>query len=669
MNYDVLHNFISPVTGRVPLIKDYILIGGSDNFSIMSPKLIDMQLDIIDIRHDFDNLAASSFIVGFPNTQLPNSQVLSSLDNGFMYNTDGIVSTTNNFPLPDLTYKNIWIGDANNRPQPNPIITIDNLPTLGTASIIVPNPLDPTTPITISGGKIWHGTDSNRPEESTALLVVEGDVALLNFRFLSANFIMGGSSLPLKTVMPRSQFIQDLPNGLLKRADSTSILRPNYIQVAEPGVDYLPGISQPPLPDISNFLLYSNNKVYQCPITYLEDPGGNGIFNFDGGTIKALNFAAKRHNGQDASVTVEGNAYISETIGARRIILYDSKEIAHRREDGVMLEGPAPLAIGTMLKWIMPSAISTEGQILQDIGANIGGGRLLGFVNMLPDGLTNTLLAQGEVGGKKTFVNATLTQNKIWVGDATNKPVETDLNFAPNDATYILKTANANLNQAQALDILGTGMAKIVAGGAFAIAIPDEDYATKATLEQIKAETEAFKNEAAASAEEAAASATEAAASATEASASAIEATAAAAEATGAAAAAGASATAAGLSATGAGISALAAAASALSAGSSSSSASSSASDAASSASNAANSATNSASSATQAHDYLNILLTTGITLQGDITGSGGLSSPITTTFIQNPVFHGNGSLTLPTGNVSQRPSSLIPGMIRLNTL
>lgn len=463
MNYDVLHNFISPVTGRVPLIKDYILIGGSNNFSIMSPKLIDMQLDIIDIRHDFDNLAASSFIIGFPNTQLPNSQVLSSLDNGFMYNTDGIVSITNNFPLPNLTYENIWIGDINNNPVASTTILQKNLPNLGTASINVPNPLDPTNPIVISGGKIWHGTDSNRPEESTALLVVEGDVALLNFRFLSANFIMGGSSLPLKTVMPRSQFIQDLPNGLLKRADSTSILRPNYIQVAEPGMDYLPGISQPPLPDISNFLLYSNNKVYQCPITYLEDPGGNGIFNFDGGTIKALNFAAKRYNGQDASVTVEGNAYISETIGARRIILYDSKELAHRREDGVMLEGPAPLAIGTMLKWIMPSAISTEGQILQDIGANIGGGRLLRFVNMLPDGLTNTLLAQGEVGGKKVFVNATLTQNKIWVGDAQNKPVETDLNFAPNDASYILKTPNNNLNSAQALSELAGGILKSAA--------------------------------------------------------------------------------------------------------------------------------------------------------------------------------------------------------------
>jgi hypothetical protein len=116
MNYDVLHNFISPVTGRVPLIKDYILIGGSDNFSIMSPKLIDMQLDIIDIRHDFDTLAASSFIVGFPNEQLPNSQVLNSLADGFMFNTSGIVSTTNNIPLPSLTYNKIWVGDAQNKP-------------------------------------------------------------------------------------------------------------------------------------------------------------------------------------------------------------------------------------------------------------------------------------------------------------------------------------------------------------------------------------------------------------------------------------------------------------------------------------------------------------------------------------------------------------------------
>jgi len=126
MNYDVLYNFISPVTGRVPLIKDYILIGGNDNFSIMSPTLIDIQLDIIDIRHDFDNLAASSFIIGFPNAQLPNSQVLNSLADGFMFNTGGIVSTTNNIPLPSLLYNNIWVGDVDNVATPTPYIIAQN---------------------------------------------------------------------------------------------------------------------------------------------------------------------------------------------------------------------------------------------------------------------------------------------------------------------------------------------------------------------------------------------------------------------------------------------------------------------------------------------------------------------------------------------------------------
>ena len=146
----------------------------------------------------------------------------------------------------------------------------------------------------------------------------------------------------------------------------------------------------------------------------------------------------------------------------------------------------------------------------------------------------------------------------------------------------------------------------------------------------------------------------EAAASAEEATAAATEATAAAGEATGAAAEAS-------LSATGAGVSALAAAASALAAGGSASSASSSASD-------ASDSADNASSSATEAQNYLNTLLTTGITLQGDISGSGVLSSPITTSFIPNPVFHGNGSMTMPFGNTTQRPSALTPGMIRFNT-
>jgi hypothetical protein len=281
------------------------------------------------------------------------------------------------------------------------------------------------------------------------------------------------------------------------------------------------------------------------------------------------------------------------------------------------------------------------------------------------------------------FQAGSLTKNTIWtlpLQDGKNGQILStngsgSLSFmdngggkAPDDATYVIKTASDALINAQVISDLGLGMAKIVAGGAFAIAIADEDYATKETLEQIKAETEEFKNQAATSAEEASTSATEASASATEASASATEATASAAEATGAAAeATGAAAEATG-AAGDAGVSAVAAALSALSAGSSSSSASSSASDASSSASSAHDSAVSSAGSASLSSQYLNQLLNTGITLTGDVLGSGPLKDPITLIFKENPIFLGHQSMTIPVGTTAERPANPVIGMIRLNT-
>jgi hypothetical protein len=282
-----------------------------------------------------------------------------------------------------------------------------------------------------------------------------------------------------------------------------------------------------------------------------------------------------------------------------------------------------------------------------------------------------------------------LTEGRVWQGDATNRPVEVQLNLAPTDATYIIKTPNVNLPEAQVLEELGIGMAKIVAGGAFAIAIAGEDYATTEQLEEIKQQCQEYAEQAATSAEEAATSAEEAvvsaeeaAASAAEAAASALEATAAAAEATAAAAEATEAAAEASGSAVAATASAVAAAASALAAGISAGSASSSASDAQQSANSAANSSSNAAASASnanisadnaansanEAQAYLNTLLNTGLTLQGDVSGGGLLSMPIVTTFKPNPVFTGNSSMTMPAGNSMQRPNALIPGMIRFNT-
>ena len=242
-----------------------------------------------------------------------------------------------------------------------------------------------------------------------------------------------------------------------------------------------------------------------------------------------------------------------------------------------------------------------------------------------------------------------LSEGTVWQGDANNRPVEVTIAIAPIDARYILQQPDSSLTHAQSLNqLIGLDpkILKATADGTIEVAIPDQDYATKETLERLAAEAQTSADEAAVSAEEATGAATEATGAAT--------------EATGAAATASGAATAAGASALGAGASAIAAG---LSAGS----ASSSASDASSSAASAATSATNAAGSAESAANSLNTLLTTGITLQGAIYGSGGLLNPIPTNFSNNPVLPGSGSMIIPKGGVSQRPATPIAGMVRYN--
>jgi hypothetical protein len=123
---DVLYNFISPVTGRLPLTENYIFLGGRQGFSVMSPKLIDIELDLININHVLGDLSTTAFILGAPNPKLPLSQDLSSLDNGFMFNTGGTISTTNNLPLPSLPYNNIWVGNINDVAVPTPYVVSQN---------------------------------------------------------------------------------------------------------------------------------------------------------------------------------------------------------------------------------------------------------------------------------------------------------------------------------------------------------------------------------------------------------------------------------------------------------------------------------------------------------------------------------------------------------------
>ena len=230
------------------------------------------------------------------------------------------------------------------------------------------------------------------------------------------------------------------------------------------------------------------------------------------------------------------------------------------------------------------------------------------------------------------FQAGDLTASTTWtlpLKDGTNGQVlttdgQTILSFtsitdqcAPNDANYILQTPNELLPNAQALSqLLGGILKSSPITGVISIAIPDIDYATVATLEELAAEASISAKEASISAKEASASATEASISAAESSISAIEATGAAAEATGAAAEATIAATTAGISATESATAATASSSSATTAGISA--AASSASAAAASASE-----TNASNSAADAQSYLNTLLTTGL---NDLPCTGNVS-------------------------------------------
>ena len=86
IKFDILHNFISPVTGRVLADYNYALVGNRQGIATPSPALIDLRLDLINLRRDYSVYTSASFVIGFPNSQLPNAQVLSSLADGIFFN-------------------------------------------------------------------------------------------------------------------------------------------------------------------------------------------------------------------------------------------------------------------------------------------------------------------------------------------------------------------------------------------------------------------------------------------------------------------------------------------------------------------------------------------------------------------------------------------------------
>lgn len=96
--FSFLNTFISPVTGRILCPPDYILVGNDLGIAAPSSLLMDIQLELIELKQKLEILREVSFITGFENPLLEYAQVLDTLNDGFLYNNQGIVST---LPTPE----------------------------------------------------------------------------------------------------------------------------------------------------------------------------------------------------------------------------------------------------------------------------------------------------------------------------------------------------------------------------------------------------------------------------------------------------------------------------------------------------------------------------------------------------------------------------------------
>jgi hypothetical protein len=189
MKYDRLYNFISPVTGKLPIDKGYILLGDKHGRSFSSPVLIDVRQDIIDLRKQIGNFQE----------------------------------------LKKLNHNRIWIGDYYNEPQESLTIGVINLPPLAealfpnpisglTGDFRIPNPtFDYLSPFdwVMSGPFLPQiyatkydtlgnpvGTDI-----SSSLAMTQVRAAQIMKRFDNANFIVGSSTVTFAWENPKMALI------------------------------------------------------------------------------------------------------------------------------------------------------------------------------------------------------------------------------------------------------------------------------------------------------------------------------------------------------------------------------------------------------------------------------------------------------------------------------
>ena len=191
MKYDRLYNFISPVTGKLPIDRGYTLLGDKNGRSFASPILIDVRQDIIDLKRKIGNFEE----------------------------------------LKKLDHNRIWIGDYTNEPVEQLHIGIINLPPL--AEAVFPNPISPITgdlripnptfdylspfdwvmsgPFLPQIYATKYDTFGNPigTDISSSLAMTQVRAAQIMKRFDNANFIVGSSTVTFAWENPKMYLIPE----------------------------------------------------------------------------------------------------------------------------------------------------------------------------------------------------------------------------------------------------------------------------------------------------------------------------------------------------------------------------------------------------------------------------------------------------------------------------
>lgn len=257
---------------------NYVLLGNKDGVAKPSPRLRDMQFDIIDLRREFDKI--------------------------------GVLET--------LDHNRIWIGDYTNRPVMQKTIGVNNLPLLGAAqfplpfgleSIALPNPtFTPTSPLAyiMSGAwlpQIYAGNpgklDYTQTETiiSSSLAMTQIKVAQALKRIDQGGLIVKSKNIsfswenPLANVIPeavaqlydygttytfdKAQALDELGTGLLKNSASgvlsLGVSGKDYVNVAAPIANMQIALIRPLLEDQGQDISKLISRIDKLPIENLTN--------------------------------------------------------------------------------------------------------------------------------------------------------------------------------------------------------------------------------------------------------------------------------------------------------------------------------------------------------------------------------------------------------------